>query len=290
MESWIMDLRYAVRRLRSRPTYALLAVLTLALGVGGTAAIFGIVRGLLLEPLPYAHEEEVAVFWKPFDWTEEEILFLRPEIPGFRRRGRVPARGRDAASRSDGPARAASRDFRVRRSCSRCWARGRRSAAPSSAGDDRQGADPVAVLSHGLWQEMGGDASIIGRRVQLDGIPRTVVGVMPRGFWFPDPTVRVWLPEPLDPDGRRAATTRSSAARAGAAVSEGDGTASALGPHHPSSSASASTIPSSGTRRRTPRSDAASASRWSARCGRRCSRRSPRWRSSCSSPAPTSPR
>jgi len=62
MESWIMDLRYAVRRLLARPTYTLLAVLTLALGVGGTAAIFSIVRGLLLEPLPYAREAEITAF------------------------------------------------------------------------------------------------------------------------------------------------------------------------------------------------------------------------------------
>ena len=45
----------------------------------------------------------------------------------------------------------------------------------------------MAVLSYGLWQEMGGSPSILGTRLTLDGIPRTVVGVMPRGFWFPDP-------------------------------------------------------------------------------------------------------
>jgi putative ABC transport system permease protein len=68
--------------------------------------------------------------------------------------------------------------------------------------DDVQGAELVAVISHGLWQELGGDRSIIGQRHRFDGIPRTVVGVMPRGFWFPSPTVRVWFPEPLDPEQR----------------------------------------------------------------------------------------
>src|SRR5687767_6349735 len=58
-ESWIMDGRYAARRLASRPTYALLAVLTLALGAGGTAAIFSVVRTLLLDPLPMVQEERV---------------------------------------------------------------------------------------------------------------------------------------------------------------------------------------------------------------------------------------
>src|SRR3954464_6398161 len=84
LKSWLTDAGYAARRLRARPTYALLAVLTLALGVGGTAAVYGIARGLLFEPLPYAHEREVASFWSPFDWSEEEFLYLRGHIPGFR--------------------------------------------------------------------------------------------------------------------------------------------------------------------------------------------------------------
>ena len=197
MESWIMDLRYAVRRLRSRPTYTLLAVLTLALGVGGTAAIFSIVRGLLIEPLPYAHEEEIAVFWFPFSWSEAELLFLRPDFPGFRT---VAAyRNEDVTMESSGgPARlvpgiSASAELFEVLGVRPALGRG------FQPRDDHTGADPVAVLSYGLWQEMGGDASILGRRVVLDGIPRTVVGVMPRGFWFPDPTARVWLPEQLDP-------------------------------------------------------------------------------------------
>ena len=70
------------------------------------------------------------------------------------------------------------------------------------AGDDVPGAEPVAVLSFGLWQDMGGRPSIIGTRVTLDGTRRTVVGVMPRGFWFPDPAVRIWMPEPLRPESR----------------------------------------------------------------------------------------
>jgi predicted permease len=65
----------------------------------------------------------------------------------------------------------------------------------------------VAVLSYGLWQELGGKASIVGSRVTLDGNPRTVVGVMPRGFWFPSPAVRIWTPRPLDPKGQNGSYT-----------------------------------------------------------------------------------
>src|SRR5687767_14729535 len=84
LESWIMDTRYALRRLRTRPTYELLAVLTLALGVGGTAAIFSIVRTFLLQPLPYREETELVSFWNTFDWSETEFLYMQPYFEGFR--------------------------------------------------------------------------------------------------------------------------------------------------------------------------------------------------------------
>src|SRR5687768_5071196 len=104
MGTWIADVRYSVRRLRARPGYALLAVLTLALGVGGTAATYGVTRGVLFAPLPYSHAREVGVFWKKTDWTEEEFMFIRGRVPGFQqvalyrerdvilRRGDEPAR------------------------------------------------------------------------------------------------------------------------------------------------------------------------------------------------------
>src|SRR5262245_65995751 len=82
MESMVMDLKYAARRLRARPTYSLLAALTLALGVGGTAAVWGLVRGLLIEPLPYANEARVSVFWNQGDWSEREVLYLEKDCPG----------------------------------------------------------------------------------------------------------------------------------------------------------------------------------------------------------------
>ena len=85
LESWIMDMRYSARRLTSRPLYTCLAVLTLALGAGGTAAIFSIVRALLLNPLPVAHEEQLGVLWFDGSWTEQEFLHFRPDFPGFSR-------------------------------------------------------------------------------------------------------------------------------------------------------------------------------------------------------------
>jgi len=191
------DVRYSLRRLRARPGYALLAVLTLALGVGGTAAAYGIARAVLIAPLPYAHARELGIFWKKTDWREEEFLFIRGRVPGFQQVALY--RQRDVIlSNGDQPARlvpgvAASAElFDV-------LGAGPLLGRAFQAGDDVPGAEPVAILSFGLWQEAGASPSIIGTRVTLDGTARTVIGVMPRGFWFPDPSVRIWTAVALNP-------------------------------------------------------------------------------------------
>jgi putative ABC transport system permease protein len=195
VEQLAQDCWFAVRILRRRPVYALLSVLTLALGVGGTAAVFGVAQGVLLSPLPYAHEAELGVFWMKTDWTHEEYLHIRGRTPGFRQVALY--RQRDEMLRIAGePARLVPG---VSASSELLDVLG---AAPLlgrafQEGDDVPGAEQVAVLSFGLWQELGGSPAIIGTRVTLDGRPRTVIGVMPRGFWFPDPSVRLWTPEPL---------------------------------------------------------------------------------------------
>jgi putative ABC transport system permease protein len=197
-ETWIMDGRYAVRRLIGRPTYALLAVLTLALGAGGTAAIFSVVRALLLEPLPIAQEERVAVFWFPYSWSEREYLLLRPNgFPGFQR---VAAyRPNDVTLEIPGgamrlvPGIAGSADlFDVLGTAPLLG----RTFRP---GEDAAGAELVVVLSHSLWQELGSDPSIVGKPLQLGGFSRTVVGVMPPGFWFPSPTTGIWTAAQMNP-------------------------------------------------------------------------------------------
>ncbi len=200
MESWIMDARYAARRLVRRPLYAFLSILTLALGIGGTAAVYGIARPILLDRLPYAAEEELAQFWMPFDWSEQEFLFLRGRIPGF---SSVAAYtfGDVTLSRGDSPSQllpgiATSAEFFSVLGVSPALGR------TFQPGDDVQGAEPVAVISYGVWQELGGEQSIIGTQVRLDGTSRTIVGVMPRGFWFPDPSTRVWVAQRLNPENR----------------------------------------------------------------------------------------
>jgi predicted permease len=194
------DVVLAWRRMRRQPGSTTAAVLTLALSIGGTAATYGVARKILFDPLPYDHQADVGVFWKKTDWTEEEFLFIRGRTPGFEqvalyrqrdvimRTGSEPARLLASVNASAelfevlGAQPLLGRTFRV--------------------GDDVPGAEPVAVLSFGLWQELGGDPSVLGSRVTIDGTPRTVVGVMPSGFWFPDTSVDVLTPVPLSPQSR----------------------------------------------------------------------------------------
>ena len=200
MESWIMDVRYSFRRLASRPAYVLVAVLTLALGTGGTAAILSIIRPLLFEPLPVSRESELGVLWHDGDWTEEEFLYLRPTLPGFQRM----AAYREVDITLDSPGEPLRLLSGIATSAELFDVLGRQPflGRTFQAGDDLPGAEPVAILSHGLWQELGSESAIIGRPLQLAGISRTVVGVMPPGFWFPNPAIRIWTATPLSPERR----------------------------------------------------------------------------------------
>jgi predicted permease len=205
LTNWITDARYAVRRLRTRPAYTIVAVLTLALGIGGTAAVFGIARPLIFDPLPYANADSVAIFWFSGSWNEREFTELRGKFPGFRnvaayRPGDVTMRDGDAPSRRIPGIGTSTELFDVLGV--------RPFLGPGfSKGEDAQTAEPVAVLSYGLWQELGADPAMVGKRITVDGSPRTVVGVMPRGFWFPDPSVRVWMTWPINPQGQNGSWT-----------------------------------------------------------------------------------
>lgn len=199
------DIRIAARRLKSRPAYSLLAIITLALGIGGTTAVFGVARPLIFDPLPYANEKEVVNFWFGGSWNEQEFAYLRGKIPGYK--AVAFYRQRDVTLRNEGaPARllpgiaASSELFDVL---------GARPMLGTGfrPGDDAADAEPVAVISYGVWQELGANPSIVGTRVALDGAPRTIVGVMPRGFWFPNPSVRVWLPQTIDPERQNGSYT-----------------------------------------------------------------------------------
>lgn len=200
IEDWAQDVRFSLRRLRRRPAYTALTVLTLSLGVAGAAAVYGIAQRVLLDPLPVPGEEEVAVFWMEGAWSQAEFGYLRPEVTGFQslaafRRVDVTFAPDDGPTRLVQAATGTAELFEVL---------GVRPAlgAGFQPGDDVPGAGPVVVLSQSMWRELGGSASIIGEAVELAGVTYTVVGVMPPGFWFPDPTTRAWLALQVNPENR----------------------------------------------------------------------------------------
>ena len=200
LESWIMDARFALRSLRSRTQYVLLAVLTLALGIGGTTAIFGIARAILVNPLPYRAVDELVMFWNMYDWSEAEMTYLGNEWRGF---SSVAAFTSDGVilRNNDAPAQ---RVAGVASSAALFDVLGTQPFIGTTfqPGADGVGAEPTAVLSYGFWQELGADRAVIGTTMSMDGVQRRIIGVMPQGFWFPDPSVRVWLSQEMRPDNR----------------------------------------------------------------------------------------
>ena len=200
-ESWIMDLRHALRHLVRRPVYGVLAVATLALGAGGMAAVWSVSTAILRDPLPIVREQQVGVLWMSGSWREQEILGLRPEIAGFQRVGAY--RPDDVTLEVPGqplrliPGVAVSSELLELLGTPPMLGRTFRS------GEDLVGAEPTVVLSHSLWQELGSDPAVVGKPVQLGGTARTIVGVMPPRFWFPSPTTRVWTAAPLNPADRQ---------------------------------------------------------------------------------------
>ena len=225
-ESLIMDARYAARRLLSRPAYAGLAVLTLAVAAGGTAAIFSVVRALLLDPLPVAREEQVGVLWFSGSWREQEFLGLRPQFPGFQRMAAY--RPEDLTLEVPGipmrlvPGIAVSAEFFDVLGMPAHLGRTFR------AGEDLVGAEPVAVLSFSLWQDLGADRDIVGKPLLLGGMARTVVGVMRPGFWFPSPTTQIWTPAQMNPESRSGRYTLVGRIANGESIDRMDGPLQAL--------------------------------------------------------------
>jgi putative ABC transport system permease protein len=198
----LRDGRYAIRQLRRAPAFTTVAVLTLALGIGATSAIFSVVNAVLLRPLPYADPaslvriHEVVPQYGRFAVAPASFLDWRRQAASFER---IAAYSSTSATfmHADGPERvpgaAVSWDLLTLLGIAPAI------GASFSAAQDAPGAGTVIVLSHGFWQRRyGGDAAIVGRAVSVNGVPATVIGVMPEGFYFPSRTAEFWQPLALD--------------------------------------------------------------------------------------------
>jgi putative ABC transport system permease protein len=204
------DLTAAVRALRRAPGFAAAAVLTLGLGIGATATIFTVVNAVLLAPLPYSEPERRVALWNR--WTGFDKTWLAElEALDYRRLCRTLD---DVAVWSSGQANLTGGGEPVRIGYAEVTPNtfavlGSRALAGRvfAGGDDRPGFDRVVVISHRLWQaSFAGQADVIGRQLQLDGVTRTIVGIMPAGFRLPtdfgedaaEPS-QLWVPLYLDP-------------------------------------------------------------------------------------------
>jgi len=210
VKDFLQDVRYALRGLRRAPWFTAAAIATLALSMGATTAIFSVVRAVLMSPLPYAQAERRVMIWSrwvdfPKTWVSDgEVLDYRRECPSLES---VAAWSSDEANLTGAgqPARvgAAAVTANVFETLGASAKLGR----GFTEEEDRPGGPPVAVLGWGLWQSsFGGDPNVIGRSVELDGVARRVVGVMPRGFALPtDFTVdtaepkQIFIPVQFDP-------------------------------------------------------------------------------------------
>ncbi len=195
LERLLQDVRYACRLFRRTPGFTAIAVLSLALGIGGNAAMFSLVNTLLIRPLPYLEPDRL------FRITG---IYPRAAVPFFQERSRTMdvaavspesefnLTGSGPAIRTFGSAVTAN----LLSVLGVAVARGR-GFAP---GQDSPGRDAVVILSHALWQKkFGGDPAVIGRVIALNGIHREIIGITPPGFSYPSSGAQLWIPMRLDP-------------------------------------------------------------------------------------------
>src|SRR6266700_6977963 len=216
MGIFLQDLRYALRMLVKSPGFALMAILTLAIGIGANTAIFTVLNAVLLRPLPF-HEparlmvlnesspqfDDMSVAYQNYtDWKaqngsfEDMVMFRRRDLTLTGDRGPEHIDGRKVSAgffNLLGTRLEMGRDFRPE--------------------DDHEGSAPVAVISHGLWQRrFGGDHDILGKTVHLNDQHYTIVGVLKNDFWFYTPadafttlgaSGEMWLKNRMEREGSR---------------------------------------------------------------------------------------
>jgi putative ABC transport system permease protein len=215
MNTLLQDLRYGARMLMKNPGFTLVAVLTLALGIGANAAIFSVINSVLLRPLPYPQPERLVWIWgtNPSADIKQEGASL-PDFADWKAQGQsFAAMGgftnfspilTEAGEPERLPGALVTDGFFTALGVSPQLGR------VFTPDEDRPDNRRVAVLGHGIWQRrFGGDPGIVGRKITLNGAPYLVVGVMPPGFKHPLPGMRapaeVWTPLGIEPAtmGRR---------------------------------------------------------------------------------------
>ncbi|HTQ55739.1 MAG TPA: ABC transporter permease [Bryobacteraceae bacterium] len=190
------DLRYAVRTLKKSPGFTALAVVSLALGIGGNAAMFSIVRAVLIQPLPFKDPGRLVQatntgYYPPGGLVDLQEESRTMDLGGYVAGLELNLTGQGEPWRLRGSAVSANL-FTV-------LGTGMELGRAFQPGEDRAGNDSYVILSHALWRErFGGDTAIVGRVVTLGGVDRQIVGVAPRGFVYPGNDNSFWIPLHLD--------------------------------------------------------------------------------------------
>lgn len=197
------DLGYAVRSLRRSPGFTASVLLVLALGIGAPTALFSVVNGVLLRPLPYPEPDRVVRAWpaQPNQDIPRDLISY-PDFLDWRERSRTLSH-LGTYLPPFLPPWTLTRDGEAAEQVATTWVAGDFFSAlgmPPAMGrwlehEDAELGRSVVVLSHGAWERVfASDPDIVGRTVTLEFQQREIVGVMPEGFAFPDPDVEVWAP------------------------------------------------------------------------------------------------
>jgi predicted permease len=214
------DLRHAVRGLLRAPAFSVVTILTLALGIGANTAIFSIVNGVILRPLAYPKPEQLMYLTTQFPaFGFDQFWVSPPEYFEFREinqsfsavgafttgevnltAGDRPLRIR-SASVDDGLLRALG----VQAAAGRLFTAGEADVTgpPPTPGAPPIPLPPIVILSHELWQTAFGGQNIIGQTVEVNGLPREVIGIMPPGIDVMDNRTEIWMPLGLNPANRQ---------------------------------------------------------------------------------------
>jgi putative ABC transport system permease protein len=200
LETMAQDVGFAARSLRKRPAFTVVALLTLALGIGANTSIFAIVQGVMLRPLAFAQSDRLHVvsyapagvrYWLYPGLADSLYLEFRKTNHVFESLatfGYAPVTLTGAGEAVRVPGAQVTTDFfrvlRVNPAIGRSFA----------SDDDEPGRDQVALIGHELWRvRFGSNPDLVNRSITLDGVPHTVIGVLPAGFAYPSQT-QIWTP------------------------------------------------------------------------------------------------
>ena len=208
MQTFLQDLKYALRMLKKNPAFTAVAILTLAVGIGANSAIFSVVNSVLLRPLPFREPGQLVRVYSEFPtmqlqkfWlSAPELLDIQREAKSWESIGAWAPGGQNVGTESE-PLRVTS--AAITRSLIDVLGVPPERGRNFTEEEDRNGGPRVAIISHGLWQKgFGGASDIIGKQIQVNSASTTVVGVMPANFAFPpgsNEQVEILLPFQFDP-------------------------------------------------------------------------------------------